>query len=74
MAKQAAKDTRGQAATRITCFAPHARAIFLAGDFNSWNPSALAMIKNAEAEWGAELKLPPGRFEYKHDIDGDWQQ
>ncbi len=72
MAQQSKRDTRGQAATRITCFAPRAREIFVAGEFNNWNPSALAMTKDSEAEWSIELTLSPGRYEYKFVVDGAW--
>lgn len=72
MAKQAAKNTPERGATPITCHAPHAREIFVAGTFNDWNPAALAMTKEGYADWHIELKLPPGRYEYKFVVDGTW--
>lgn len=73
MAKQSVKGTTTPKTTsRITCYAPHAENIFLAGTFNDWNPTAFAMTKGGDAEWSAELSLIPGRYEYKFIVDGTW--
>lgn len=59
-------------ATRLTCRAPSAQAVFLAGTFNDWNPTTKPMAKDAEGNWSADLPLPPGRHEYKFVVDGEW--
>lgn len=59
-------------ATRFTCHAPPAQAVFLAGIFNDWDPAATPMIKDAEGNWDVALALPPGRYEFKFVIDGQW--
>jgi 1,4-alpha-glucan branching enzyme len=46
--------------------------VFVAGTFNDWNPSAQAMMKSPNGEWAAELRLAPGRYEYKFFVDGVW--
>jgi 1,4-alpha-glucan branching enzyme len=51
---------------------PEAKEVFLAGDFNGWNPPSLPLKKNREGAWEARLKLSPGRYEYKIVVDGDW--
>ena len=48
-----------------------AKAVYVAGDFNNWNPSGKAM-KNDGGLWKATLDLPPGRYEYKFVVDGEW--
>ncbi len=52
--------------------APEAKAVFLAGSFNKWDPRALPMKKNKHGQWKATVKLVPGRYEYKFIADGSW--
>ena len=59
-------------ATKFACRAPAARAVFLAGTFNGWEPTATPMAKKAEGDWGVALDLPPGHYEFKFVVDGDW--
>ena len=56
----------------ISCPAPNAQAVFLAGTFNAWDPTACAMKRDAEGVWHANLQLSPGVYEYKFVIDGAW--
>lgn len=72
MSKQRVKDAAGQRLTQITCHAPNADMVFVAGTFNDWNPSALAMTKCGYADWSIDLELPPGRYEYKFVVDDTW--
>lgn len=72
MPKSAPKSSATQTATRLMCHAPDARQVFVAGTFNDWNPAGLAMTKEGYADWHIELKLSPGRYEYKFHVDGVW--
>ncbi len=47
-------------ATRFTCHAPSAQAVFLAGAFNGWDPKATPMAKDAAGDWGVAVDLPRG--------------
>ena len=51
---------------------PEATAVFLAGSFNEWNPTATPLAKIRPATWEVELALPPGRHEYLFVVDGRW--
>ncbi len=55
---------------RITCSAADAREVTLTGSFNDWDQAALPMTRSADGQWSADLKLPPGRYEYKFVVDG----
>lgn len=72
MATQGTKGSKAKAAARITCYAPDAREIVIAGSFNAWNAAGLAMTRDAEGQWSADVDLPPGRYEYKFFVDGVW--
>ncbi|QJD97645.1 hypothetical protein HH214_18055 [Mucilaginibacter robiniae] len=50
---------------------PEARNVFLAGDFNNWNPSMLKLQKTALG-WLLPYTLPAGNYNYKFIVDGRW--
>lgn len=50
-----------------------AKEIFLMGDFNNWNPKKHPMKNDGNGIWNKIVILPPGKYEYKFLIDGDWK-
>jgi len=49
--------------------------VYLAGEFNSWNPTATPMVGPDEyGEYKVSVKLSPGRYQYKFVVDGNWLQ
>ena len=66
------KTANGPKSTMIQCTAPHAKAVFVAGEFNDWSPSATPLQRDAAGHWSASLNLPPGHHEYKFVVDGQW--
>ncbi|MEX2213221.1 MAG: glycogen-binding domain-containing protein [Phycisphaeraceae bacterium] len=61
-----------QPQVQISCLAPAARAVFVAGTFNQWSATATPMARTHNGGWSATLTLPPGRYEYKFVVDGRW--
>lgn len=51
---------------------PGAQAVFLAGTFNQWRPTATPMQCTGADCWSVELELPPGIYEYRFIVDGAW--
>lgn len=49
-----------------------AQQVCLAGSFNDWNPTAMPMLHMSHDRWVKELSLPPGRYEYRFVVDGEW--
>ncbi len=49
-----------------------AQSVFIAGDFNGWNPDELEMSRTKEG-WTLEYALQPGNYEYKLIVDGNWK-
>ena len=41
--------------------APEGNELYLAGEFNGWDPQSLPMVRDEEGAWKAEMKLLPGR-------------
>ena len=63
-----------KAATKSVTFTVHAdkgKAVYVAGEFNKWNPTAKKMTFKAGV-YSATLKLPAGSYQYKFVIDGTW--
>ena len=54
-------------------FNPDAREVLVAGSFNGWQPKATPMSKQREGRWSAEILLPPGQYEYRFVVDGQWR-
>jgi 1,4-alpha-glucan branching enzyme len=49
-----------------------ARQVFLAGDFNAWDPTDTRMVKRS-GTFRKKVALPPGEHQYKLVVDGAWQ-
>ena len=47
-----------------------AKKVFLVGDFNNWQETAIPMKKNDRGAWEITLPLPPGRYRYLYNADG----
>ncbi len=53
------------------------KKIYLAGNFNNWNPSDpqfLMKDDDGDGTWSITVKLAPGEYQYKYVIDGKWTQ
>jgi 1,4-alpha-glucan branching enzyme len=53
-------------------FAPQAKRVSLAGNFNDWNTRQLSARKDPSGNWSVKINLKPGRYEYKFFVDGSW--
>lgn len=69
---QKTKGKKKLASTEFILHAPDASEIFLAGDFNDWNPTQYSMRKFKNGDCTKKLKLKPGRYEYQFIVDGNW--
>ena len=51
---------------------PMPEKVFIAGDFNDWNPKSHPLTLDENGEWKIELEIPPGAYEYRFVVDGKW--
>lgn len=61
--------------TQCVCFElthPAALEVCIAGSFNDWHPNVTPMVRLDAGKWAKELVLPPGRYEYRFVVDGQW--
>jgi len=55
----------------FTVHADKGKSVYVAGQFNEWNPTAKKMTFKAGV-YSATVRLAPGTYEYKFVIDGTW--
>ena len=67
------KVTQKMMKTEFSLSAPQAQSVFVAGDFNQWNPSSHPLKMDAQGVWRILLILNPGQYEYRFLVDGEWQ-
>ena len=48
--------------------------VMLIGDFNNWNLKKDPMHKHKNGTWIKTVIIPPGRYEYKFLVDGQWKE
>jgi hypothetical protein len=50
---------------------PAATIVAVAGTFNGWNQSQY-LFERVGNEWVCRINLPPGKYQYKFIVDGNW--
>ena len=69
--KKAAGALRREACFRIN--APSARTVKIAGDFTEWDKTPLNLQSTGDGNWQLKMELPPGRYNYRFLVDGEWR-
>lgn len=54
-------------------YAPLAKKVSLAGNFNDWTPEKNPLKRDKTGNWSLILSLPAGRYEYRYLVDGNWE-
>ena len=57
---------------QIEFHSEHVQSVSIAGTFNDWRPGVTRMTPLGGGRWAKELSLPPGRYEYRFVVDGEW--
>lgn len=61
-----------RAVVHLECQAPEAKAVFVAGTFNDWQPDTMPLQQETSGFWTIDLELAPGVHEYRFVVDGSW--
>lgn len=51
---------------------PQAEEVSLTGDFCGWDPQGIPLHHDGGVEWTLRLELPPGDYQYRLRVDGEW--
>jgi 1,4-alpha-glucan branching enzyme len=71
---QAAKVARTSARlVPIDVRADGAKKVAITGDFNRWAKEGTPLSASGKASWRTVLELPPGEYQYRLIVDGQWQ-
>jgi len=52
------------------CVAPDAKEVFIAGDFNEWNPASHPMQRSPDGNWVVQVLMTNGHHRYWFLVDG----
>ena len=53
--------------------APSVKEVILMGDFNNWDAGGHPMKKDENGIWKVNIVIPPGKYEYRLLVDGQWR-
>ena len=53
--------------------APSVKEVILMGDFNNWDADGHPMKKDENGIWKVDIVIPPGKYEYRLLVDGQWR-
>lgn len=76
MSNRKEKVSAGRSGTLTVPFvfhAPRARTVCVTGDFTDWSREGIPLSLSTDDEWKTTLRLPPGRYEYRFLVDGEWR-
>lgn len=69
----ATKPVRVKEGILFSYYAPWAKEVFLAGDFNGWKKRATPLIMGKDDVWRTIVELKPNRsYDYKYIVDENW--
>ena len=49
------------------------KSVAVAGSFNDWQPVKMLNDRNNDGHYSCRLMLPPGTYQYKFYVDGQWR-
>jgi len=74
MSKVKAKQKIKRRRVTFSLEAAEAGEVILTGDFNNWDPKRHPMKTDGNGVWNKTVMIPPGKYEYKFIVDGDWTE
>jgi 1,4-alpha-glucan branching enzyme len=54
----------------FACFAPKARVVTIAGNFNRWDKDSVPMARQPDGAWTIQLQMNHGHHQYAFFVDG----
>lgn len=55
---------------KFSLWAPDAKSVMIAADFNRWNAELLPLSRLQNGTWEVLIPLPPGKYNYLYKVDG----
>jgi 1,4-alpha-glucan branching enzyme len=57
---------------KLSYHMPDAQSVSVAGEFCDWQADRYPLKRDRKGLWIAKITLPPGRYEYRFVVDGEW--
>jgi 1,4-alpha-glucan branching enzyme len=57
---------------KLTYHMPDAQSVSVTGEFCDWQPDRYPLKKDSNGLWTTKITLPPGRYQYRLVVDGEW--
>jgi 1,4-alpha-glucan branching enzyme len=57
---------------KLTYHMPDAASVSVAGEFCDWQTDRYRLKRDRNGLWTTKITLPPGRYEYRFVVDGEW--
>ena len=67
-----ARRTRIERNVTFACLAPEAQQVAVAGCFTNWEQAPINLKKGKGGLWETSVALPPGTYQYRLLVDGQW--
>jgi chromosome partitioning protein len=58
----------------FSLYAPQAKEVFVAGDFNDWRLDTISRMEHKNGTWSRRVGIPRGKYRYRFVIDGLWTE
>ncbi len=68
----AASGERPVSTVSLELINPEAKAVYVAGSFNEWQPQKTPLVRTDNGRWVRDLAVKPGKHEYLFVVDGHW--
>lgn len=62
----------GKKRVTFTLESPSASTVYVCGTFNNWDTARHPLKPDGKGGWKAQVMLPPGVYEYRLLVDGEW--
>lgn len=71
--KHASKRAARRRPVNLEVRAAEAHEVLVVGDFTEWTKNPLRLTQGEAGIWSTTLELPPGEYQYRLKIDGEWR-
>ena len=75
MARKKSQPAAGNGKKRVSILVKLAgvREVVVTGDFTGWARDRVKLAPAGPGEWGVQLELPLGEYQYRLIVDGEWR-
>lgn len=73
VSKSGERSQKSQVPVQVRLRAEGARDVRITGEFSDWSSAGIPLSPEGPGTWTATLRLPPGEYQYRFIVDGEWR-